>query len=351
MSPYRCDKLCTNGKCKNCRFMSYSLLTPNNQSILNNKNPKSFDISFESSSPTSTKTGEIDEKDIPFSPSIKRSSSLYKKIPISLNSIFDIKQPNLSGLRQKNTSASFPIKSTKICQKCSKKLSGKVVRIPDSQKRYHWSCLKCKGCKGLFENTSFTVDSSKSVYHPQCSPFISLATNKSYNQHESNSKGRATDSSSPTIQVVPSFTLLIKSPTDSLNSSTSIFSKNMYNSPYRSRPNTPNCNLTYRKVAPKEDPVKPSLLMSSRDRPLPKFGVLRKCPGCGDRITSVRDELSGPNALKWHKKCLICTGCNKKLDSGATVQEDKVKLKVHPWCTTCQLSKRKEESPFITKVV
>ncbi|CEG83011.1 Putative Cyclin-dependent protein kinase [Rhizopus microsporus] len=86
--------------------------------------------------------------------------------------------------------------------------------------------------------------------------------------------------------------------------------------------------------------VKPSSLMSSREKPLPRFGIVRACPRCNERITSVHEEIPGPKASRWHKKCLSCTGCNKLLDSGAAVHEDSSTGRLYPWCTTCSLSKR-----------
>lgn len=81
--------------------------------------------------------------------------------------------------------------------------------------------------------------------------------------------------------------------------------------------------------------IRPSSLMSSRGRPLPRFGVVRDCPGCSQRIVSVHEEIPGPKAARWHKKCLACDGCSKILDSGATVAEDLETGNLRPWCTTC----------------
>lgn len=81
--------------------------------------------------------------------------------------------------------------------------------------------------------------------------------------------------------------------------------------------------------------IKASTLMSSRGRPLPRFGVVRDCPGCSQRIVSVHEEIPGPKAARWHKKCLACDGCSKILDSGATVAEDSETGNLRPWCTTC----------------
>lgn len=57
------------------------------------------------------------------------------------------------------------------CGECNKKLSGKTVRLPDTQVRYHWKCLKCKSCALPFEDTSFFIDSFKRVYHPNVSKY------------------------------------------------------------------------------------------------------------------------------------------------------------------------------------
>jgi hypothetical protein len=84
--------------------------------------------------------------------------------------------------------------------------------------------------------------------------------------------------------------------------------------------------------------IKPSSLMSSRGRPLPRFGVVRDCPGCSQRIVSVHEEIPGPKAARWHKKCLACNECSKILDSGATVHEEKETRNLKPWCTTCLVS-------------
>jgi hypothetical protein len=131
---------------------------------------------------------------------------------------------------------------------------------------------------------------------------------------------------------------------DNMSDTSSISSENDIADAYASMSiSTPTSRCSYstpahRKVAPKNDIVKPSLLMSSRGRPLPRFGVVRDCPRCNERITSVHDEIPGPKASRWHKKCLVCTGCTKTLDSGTTVKEDKTTGKLYPWCTTCLVS-------------
>jgi hypothetical protein len=81
---------------------------------------------------------------------------------------------------------------------------------------------------------------------------------------------------------------------------------------------------------------------------LPKFGVVKECAGCGQRIYSVHEEAPGPKASRWHKKCLVCQGCSKKLDSGATVYQDEETAKLSLCCTTCLLSKRKKSVNSVT---
>lgn len=103
------------------------------------------------------------------------------------------------------------------------------------------------------------------------------------------------------------------------------------NSPLLERVQSPLSGASPKRTAS----IKPSSLMSSRGRPLPRFGVVRDCPGCNQRIVSVHEEIPGPKAARWHKKCLACDGCSKILDSGATVAEDADTGNLKPWCTTC----------------
>jgi hypothetical protein len=116
---------------------------------------------------------ESDTKCAPFSPMNKRATSLYKDISSPLSNLLDHRRSKLRELKSKDfftlpsSEQVAPVKAEKACKECNKKLSGKLARIPNTQERYHWSCLKCEGCKKLFENTSFVVDPYKKVYHPQ----------------------------------------------------------------------------------------------------------------------------------------------------------------------------------------
>jgi hypothetical protein len=47
------------------------------------------------------------------------------------------------------------------------------VRLPDTQIRYHWKCLRCKSCALPFEDTSFYIDGNQRVFHPNVSNLFS----------------------------------------------------------------------------------------------------------------------------------------------------------------------------------
>ncbi|KAK4518887.1 uncharacterized protein ATC70_009112 [Mucor velutinosus] len=263
------------------------------------------------------------------------------------------------------------------CGECHKKLSGKTVRLPDSQVKYHWNCLQCKGCQLPFQGTSFFIDVLKNVYHPQCAPsnavaqscsrcsqaitdsYIALNTNVlhprclrctgcqkilhpasiyfdingAHCQTCSNEKMDNKELLSKHMKIVPQLQKVAVATT------TTSIATNIIEQQHQQE------EVQEKAISPIEkvvETVKPSSLMSSRGRrPLPQFGVVRDCAGCNQRIYSVHEEIPGPKASKWHKKCLVCTGCNKTLDSGATVHEHEDTHTLNPWCTTCLLSKKK----------
>lgn len=104
---------------------------------------------------------------MPFSPSIYRSSSAYRKIAQPLLSLLDFNRSELSKSKLQDNFVPSPPKFRNACQRCNKRLSGKLVRLPESKERYHWSCLKREDCKEPFKSTFLTVDPSKKVYPPQ----------------------------------------------------------------------------------------------------------------------------------------------------------------------------------------
>ncbi|KAI8337140.1 hypothetical protein BC941DRAFT_426803 [Chlamydoabsidia padenii] len=93
-------------------------------------------------------------------------------------------------------------------------------------------------------------------------------------------------------------------------------------------------------------PVQPSDLLSSKKKhgSFQRFGTVKVCPGCQDRITSFHDERTGPRAAKWHRQCLVCCSCQKVLDSSAKVHQAPESDRLVPSCTTCLVSKRERET-------
>jgi hypothetical protein len=81
---------------------------------------------------------------------------------------------SILGNRRVNPShkTEISLRPENACGECHNKLKGKTVRLPESSIRYHWDCLKCKGCEYPFEKTSFFIDASKNVYHPEVSIFF-----------------------------------------------------------------------------------------------------------------------------------------------------------------------------------
>lgn len=104
------------------------------------------------------------------SPSSQRTSSpIMKRISKPFNSLLDSRRVTPSkSLTSPSLSKQYSMNNltTPNCGECHQKLSGKTVRLPDSQVKYHWSCLQCKACQLPFEDTSFFIDVSKNVYHP-----------------------------------------------------------------------------------------------------------------------------------------------------------------------------------------
>lgn len=111
------------------------------------------------------------------SPFTQRTSTpILKRISKTYNNLLDSRRVAPSSQIKKTpvltSSTRFSKTSTEnSCGECQKKLSGKTVRLPDTQIRYHWKCLKCKGCALPFEDTSFFIDVHKRVFHPNVSLF------------------------------------------------------------------------------------------------------------------------------------------------------------------------------------
>ncbi|KAG8707047.1 hypothetical protein FRC08_000727 [Ceratobasidium sp. 394] len=61
------------------------------------------------------------------------------------------------------------------------------------------------------------------------------------------------------------------------------------------------------------------------------FGAPAKCPRC-DKTVYAAEQIIGPGRQVYHKFCLKCTACNKRLDSYSLVEHDN-----EPYCKGCHL--------------
>ncbi|KAG8743854.1 hypothetical protein FRC10_011322 [Ceratobasidium sp. 414] len=61
------------------------------------------------------------------------------------------------------------------------------------------------------------------------------------------------------------------------------------------------------------------------------FGAPSKCPRCNKTVYAA-EQIIGPGRQVYHKFCLKCTSCNKRLDSYSLVEHDN-----EPYCKGCHL--------------
>ncbi|KAI7866149.1 hypothetical protein BDF14DRAFT_881333 [Spinellus fusiger] len=283
------------------------------------------------------------------------------------------------------------------CNECHKKLSGKIVRLPESNTRYHWACLRCFSCHDPFEDVNFYVDANKSIYHPKCAPLamnfractrcsLSITDNYLMIHHSvihsscfrcttcskvlqpstfyTDIKGAHCQDCTESVllldktvldqhlKIVPQLmntrthlntpmqasSFSLKSNYTTSTSTNTSTCASPINSANHSMIGSPQSGV--HSLDSTQEIIPPSALMSSRGRPLPRFGTTKTCPGCTQKIASIHEEKQGPKATRWHIKCLTCTRCSKQLDSAATVLESKTGG--NPWCSMCLLWKKNE---------
>lgn len=63
-----------------------------------------------------------------------------------------------------------------------------------------------------------------------------------------------------------------------------------------------------------------SSIFATRQRPPSHLGGLIVCAGCQLGGTE-RETVVGPLGRRYHARCLVCGGCERRLDSGAKVDE------------------------------
>ncbi|KAG0187115.1 hypothetical protein DFQ28_006847 [Apophysomyces sp. BC1034] len=199
--------------------------------------------------------------------------------------------------------------SDELCRACAKPVARPCVRLGTFW--YHHECLRCDACQGYF-NDSEVVHDGQHMYHPKCrrpsppSGFKCDECKKPITQHLVKHSGRV---------VHPEcFRCFGCHNTLSCNQPYVEIDKQAYCQP---------CSLQEQQCTPAPaPPVMESNMFTHRSRRAPpKLGGPKICPRCRLSI-SFMDEIPGPRASRWHKKCLRCQGCQKQMDSGA---------KIAPW--------------------
>lgn len=61
----------------------------------------------------------------------------------------------------------------------------------------------------------------------------------------------------------------------------------------------------------------------------PTFGAAPKCPRCNDRVYAA-EQVIGPMSKMYHRQCLKCIVCNRRLDSVSLLEHDG-----QPYCNNC----------------
>jgi hypothetical protein len=61
------------------------------------------------------------------------------------------------------------------------------------------------------------------------------------------------------------------------------------------------------------------------------FGISPVCPRCS-KLVYAAEQVMGPGRKLYHKPCLTCTSCNKRLDSHSLVEHDE-----DPYCKICHV--------------
>ena len=61
----------------------------------------------------------------------------------------------------------------------------------------------------------------------------------------------------------------------------------------------------------------------------PTFGAAPRCPRCNDRVYAA-EQVIGPMSKMYHRHCLKCVVCNRRLDSVSLLEHDG-----EPFCSNC----------------
>ncbi|CDH58455.1 hypothetical protein RO3G_03861 [Lichtheimia corymbifera JMRC:FSU:9682] len=254
--------------------------------------------------------------------------------------------PTSSESTTTTTSTSTTTTTTKngrrMCAECNKPLQGTKVKMPSPSGDiwYHYDCLKCAGCRGHFTESKI-VRLGNTIYHPECLPPSEPAEEQQhYKCHTCQKaiKDKCVRNGSKYYHIEcfqcrkcqkvldhsrPFYEVQNEPHCESCVNHTSP-------RPSNQGPPTPRPTPSHRMRGSTSTPLlpshrtfdnNPSSLLMHRTRALPRLGGSKYCPRCHASI-AIMDEIPGPNATRWHRKCLRCVGCKKQMDSGAKVSEN-----------------------------
>ncbi|GAA5992701.1 hypothetical protein JCM5350_004283, partial [Sporobolomyces pararoseus] len=160
------------------------------------------------------------------------------------------------------------------CSACSGPLGyGLSVTLPRTGQSYHSSCFTCATCSKPFEKGF--VEHQGLAYHEKCVPTLKVEPAHSL-ERLSLPPSPSRTSRPSLLPPLPSFT-----PQVTTNSSSTL---------------------------------PPRSLFSTRQRPPSNLGGLLICAGCSVRATE-KETVLGPGGRRYHRKCLVCGGCKRELDS------------------------------------
>ncbi|OAD02690.1 hypothetical protein MUCCIDRAFT_92236 [Mucor lusitanicus CBS 277.49] len=220
----------------------------------------------------------------------------YPRTPSPHNAYFDI-------VSSSPTDASFPAPATQaqkkqdvaitpeptmvMCNTCSKPVTDTCLEL--SNNFYHKECLLCAGCNKTVPTDRKLIKHQDKLYCDHCTP--------------TNTKPMATSTTTSTTKRAGKSDLKINTDADA----------------------APRRNSTI---------TTPSDIFKSRKKVLPRLGGVRTCARCNESMP-FSDTQPGPNASRWHKKCLRCTGCKKQMDSDAHMTVNKETGLCLVYCRDC----------------
>ncbi|GAA5962958.1 hypothetical protein JCM3765_006729 [Sporobolomyces pararoseus] len=176
--------------------------------------------------------------------------------------------------RPKPFTSELPASDEPSCSACSGPLGyGLSVTLPRTGRSYHNACFTCAACSRPFEKGF--IENGGLAYHEKCLPALKMDPGDSF--------GR------PSLPPSPSRT----------------------SRPAR-LPSLPSFPPQLATETPSTLP--PRSLFSTRQRPPSNLGGLLICAGCSVRATE-KETVLGPGGRRYHRKCLVCGGCKRELDS------------------------------------